>query len=49
MPLGMEDVSKLPKITEALLTRGYSEQDVERILGGNVLRVIEEVEKKRVG
>src|SRR5262249_27389898 len=33
MPLGMEDASKLPKITEALLAKGYSAQDVEKILG----------------
>ena len=41
MPLGMEDVSKLPRITDALLTKGYSPQDVEKILGGNILRVME--------
>jgi membrane dipeptidase len=46
MPLGMEDASKLPKITEALLRKGYSEQDVEKILGGNILRVMEQVEKR---
>jgi membrane dipeptidase len=45
MPLGMEDASKLPKITDALLGRGYSEQDVEKILGGNILRVMEQVER----
>jgi membrane dipeptidase len=45
MPLGMEDVSKLPKITEALLAKGYSPQDVTKILGGNILRVMEAVEK----
>jgi membrane dipeptidase len=45
MPLGLEDASKLPRITEALLARGYSEQDVEKILGGNILRVMEAVEK----
>jgi membrane dipeptidase len=45
MPLGMEDVSKLPAITEALLKKGYSEPDVEKILGGNLLRVMEAVEK----
>ena len=45
MPLGMEDVSKLPKITEALLAKGYSEQDVTKILGGNILRVMEAVER----
>jgi membrane dipeptidase len=45
MPLGMEDASKLPKITDALLKKGYSEADVEKILGGNMLRVMEAVEK----
>ncbi|PYR17288.1 MAG: membrane dipeptidase [Acidobacteria bacterium] len=45
MPLGMEDASKLPKITDALLKKGYSEQDIEKILGGNILRVMEAVER----
>jgi membrane dipeptidase len=47
MPIGLEDASKLPKITDALLKKGYSEQDVEKILGGNILRVMEAVEKGR--
>jgi membrane dipeptidase len=45
MPLGMEDASKLPRITDALLKKGYSEQDVEKILGGNLLRVMDQVEQ----
>ncbi len=45
MPIGMEDVSKLPKLTEAMLQKGYSEQDILKILGGNILRVMEAVEK----
>jgi len=45
MPIGMEDASKLPKITDALLKRGYSEGDVQKILGGNILRVMEQVER----
>jgi membrane dipeptidase len=45
MPLGMEDVSQLPKITEALLKRGYPDADIQKILGGNILRVMEQVEK----
>jgi membrane dipeptidase len=45
MPLGMEDVSKLPKITNALLKKGYSDQDIQKILGGNILRVMEQVER----
>jgi membrane dipeptidase len=45
MPKGMEDCSKLPKLTEALLRHGYSEQDIRKILGGNTLRVMEEAER----
>ena len=45
MPLGMEDASKLPRITDALLKKGYSERDVEKILGRNLLRVMEQVER----
>jgi membrane dipeptidase len=45
MPIGMEDASKLPKITDALLKRGYAEADIEKILGGNILRVMEAVER----
>jgi membrane dipeptidase len=45
MPIGMEDVTKLPKITDALLKKGYSEADVEKILGSNLLRVMEAVER----
>jgi len=45
MPFGMEDATKLPKITEALLQKGYSEGDVRKILGENTLRVMTEVER----
>ena len=45
MPYGMEDATKLPKITEALLKKGYSEGDVRKILGENTLRVMTEVER----
>ncbi|MCM3880819.1 MAG: dipeptidase [Vicinamibacterales bacterium] len=45
MPFGMEDVSKLPAITDALVKKGYSNRDIEKILGGNMLRVMEAVEK----
>ncbi|MCU1243997.1 MAG: hypothetical protein JWO71_4723 [Candidatus Acidoferrum typicum] len=44
MPDGMEDCSKLPKITEALLRKGYSDGDIRKILGENTLRVMEQVE-----
>jgi membrane dipeptidase len=45
MPEGMEDCSKLPKITEALMRKGYSDADIRKILGGNTLRVMEQTEK----
>ncbi len=45
MPEGMEDCSKLPRLTETLLQKGYSEEDVRKILGGNILRVMGEVER----
>jgi membrane dipeptidase len=45
MPEGLEDASKLPKITEALLRKGYSEADIRKILGENTLRVLEQAEK----
>jgi membrane dipeptidase len=45
MPFGMEDVTSLPKITEALLGKGYSEDDVKKILGENTLRLMADVER----
>lgn len=45
MPDGMEDCSKLPKITEALMRKGYSDDDIRKILGGNLLRVMKQTEK----
>jgi membrane dipeptidase len=45
MPEGMEDCSKLPKITEALLRKGYSDGDIRKILGGNTLRILAEAER----
>jgi membrane dipeptidase len=49
MPIGMEDASKLPKITDALVKKGYSDADIEKILGGNILRVMEAVERVAAG
>jgi membrane dipeptidase len=45
LPVGMEDISKLPNITYELLKRGYSEQDIRKVLGENFLRVFAEVER----
>src|ERR1700675_2861456 len=44
MPDGMEDCSKLPIITEALMRKGYTDGDIRKILGGNTLRVMEQTE-----
>jgi membrane dipeptidase len=39
-PLGMDDVRDYPKITAELLKLNYSEKDIDKILGGNFLRVL---------
>ena len=43
IPEGMEDCSKLPRITEELVRRGYSDDDIRQVLGENVLRLMERV------
>lgn len=43
-PRDMEDVSKLPNLVRELARRGYSEEDLAKILGGNLLRVMRQVE-----
>ena len=43
LPLGLEGVDKIPNITKELLDRGYKEREIEKILGGNFLRVFKEV------
>jgi membrane dipeptidase len=43
-PQGMDSAADLPKITQALLDRGYSADDIKKILGGNILRVFRQVE-----
>ena len=44
-PEGIDSAADLPKITQALLDRGYSAGDIHKILGGNILRVFKEVER----
>jgi len=45
MPLGMQDVTHLPQITDALLKKGYSESDIRKILGENTLRLLTQAER----
>jgi membrane dipeptidase len=44
-PTGLEDVSKFPEIIEELLRRRWSEVDIKKLAGGNVLRVLSEAEQ----
>jgi membrane dipeptidase len=44
-PQGIDSAADLPKITQALLDRGYGAEDIKKILGGNVIRVFREVER----
>jgi len=44
-PQGIDSAADLPKITQELLDRGYSAEDIHKILGGNLMRVFREVER----
>jgi membrane dipeptidase len=44
LPVGIDSAADLPKITDALLQRGYTREQIQKILGGNFLRVMREVE-----
>ena len=44
-PAGLDDVSKFPNLTRALLEKGYSAADIRKIYGGNLLRMMRAVEK----
>ncbi len=44
-PEGLDDVSKFPNLTRALLEKGYTAEDIRKIYGGNLLRVMRAVEK----
>jgi membrane dipeptidase len=46
VPADMKSVADLPNLTKELLKRGYSASDVEKILGGNMLRVMDEMARK---
>ena len=45
LPAGMEDISKLPILTYELMKRGYSDADIKKFLGENLLRVMTVVER----
>jgi membrane dipeptidase len=45
VPVGLEDVSTYPALVAELLRRGYADSDVQKILGGNVLRVMRQAER----
>lgn len=45
LPEQLEDVSTYPLVTQGLLNRGYSDEDIRKIMGGNVLRVLREAER----
>lgn len=49
LPAQLEDVACYPRITQELLNRGYSDADVRKVLGENVLRVMEKVEAVAAG
>ena len=44
-PVGLEDVSRYPSITQELLNRGYDRKAIHKILGGNVLRALRQAEQ----
>ena len=43
---GCKDVSEMPHITEELVRRGYTEEEIEKIWGGNIMRILREVQEK---
>ena len=45
LPVGLEDVSKYPNLVYELLNRGYSDEDIKKVLGANLLRVWKQVEE----
>ncbi len=47
MPKGLEDVSKFPNLTRRLLERGFTADEIRKIYGGNILRVMRAVERVR--
>jgi len=46
LPEGLDDVSRLPRLTRGLLERGHDAETVRKVLGENLLRVLAEVEAR---
>jgi membrane dipeptidase len=44
-PVGLDEVSKFPNLTRALLEKGYTAEQIQKIYGGNTLRMMREVER----
>ena len=44
MPVGLEHIGKTPNLVAALRDRGFSDEDVSKIMGGNVLRAMRQAE-----
>ena len=42
-PAGLEDVTKLQRLTEAMIIRGWKDEDIHKVMGGNFIRVLQEV------
>ncbi len=45
MPIGLEDVSKYPNLFARLLDHGWSEEELSKLAGKNIIRVLEDNEK----
>ncbi len=45
LPLGIDSAADLPRITEALYAKGYTREQMEKLLGGNILRVFNDVQR----
>ena len=43
LPVGIENIAKLPSLTKKLIERGYSQRDIRKILGGNFKRIFKDV------
>jgi membrane dipeptidase len=47
MTEGVEDISKMPNVTRGLVSRGYSDDDIRKVMGGNLLRLFDKVHAAR--